>query len=461
MDINVNELQKQLEGSLARHKVAGASVALFHKGKLITAVAGVTNVNTGVAITTDTVMHIGSITKVFNATLVMQLVDEGLIDLDQPVLRYLPDLRLKDLEALERITVKMLLNHTSGIDGAQNLVASGHDEDTIEKVVARMGELGQLFGPGTEYSYCNSAAVIAGYLVQRLTGESWYAVMRDRIFRPLEMRHAVTLPEEALLYRASVGHFLDANLKRLVRTSSAFLPLSFAPAGVATMMSATDLIAFARAHMAKGMGANGVRILTDRSANAMQQVTVNNKEKGYVNHDVGIGWMIQGTVLHHGGGAPGAGAMLYVHQQQEWAAAILTNAAHGMSLMRELMEPWVDEVANDKPLATPDLQLPSQPVQIDSRKYVGVYEDSTLRYRVSDTQDGLVLTRQAKSRWYAIISLEETSPARLIPLGDEKFVLAAEGNGPFDGPSMVTFRNPDSNGQMRHLGRWSLYLRVQ
>jgi len=77
--------------------------------------AGVTNSTTGVEITPDTVLHIGSITKVLTATLVMQLVDEGRVQLDAPLKRYIPEFQLADRSAAERITVEMLLNHTSGI----------------------------------------------------------------------------------------------------------------------------------------------------------------------------------------------------------------------------------------------------------------------------------------------------------------------------------------------------------
>ena len=82
MKIDESDLQQSLEESVARNKVAGASIAVLWDGQLTTAAAGVINVTTGVKLTTETVMHIGSITKVFNATLVMQLVDEGKVDLD-------------------------------------------------------------------------------------------------------------------------------------------------------------------------------------------------------------------------------------------------------------------------------------------------------------------------------------------------------------------------------------------
>src|SRR4029453_10307064 len=115
MRIIKSELRASLQECLQRHHVPGGSVAVYHAGELTAVASGIANITTGVEVTPDTVMHIGSITKNFHATLVVQLGDEGRIDLEERVLKYLPDLKLQDREALEQITVKMLLNHTSGI----------------------------------------------------------------------------------------------------------------------------------------------------------------------------------------------------------------------------------------------------------------------------------------------------------------------------------------------------------
>src|SRR5688572_29979521 len=100
MKIGKDDLQAMLAEGFVRRQVPGVSVAVLHEGELITATAGVINVDTGVEVTPDTVMHIGSIAKVFTATLIMQLVDAGTVNLDERVVRYLPDLRLRDREAL-------------------------------------------------------------------------------------------------------------------------------------------------------------------------------------------------------------------------------------------------------------------------------------------------------------------------------------------------------------------------
>jgi CubicO group peptidase (beta-lactamase class C family) len=107
-----NDLGTRLAASIQKHNVPGASAALFRAGRWEVAAAGVTNVTTGVDVTTETVMHIGSIAKVLNATLVMQLVDEGRVELGAPLKPYLPDVQVADRDATNLITVEMLLNHT-------------------------------------------------------------------------------------------------------------------------------------------------------------------------------------------------------------------------------------------------------------------------------------------------------------------------------------------------------------
>lgn len=467
MMISRDDLQALLEQGLSRHQVPGASVAVFHEGVLTTAAAGIANVSTGVEVTPQTVMHIGSITKVLNATLIMQLVDEGKVDLEERVVRYLPGLRLKDREALKRITVMMLLNHTSGIDGDM-LPDHGHDEETIEKGIERFAGLGQIFSPGAECSYCNPATVIAGYLAQRLTGESWYRLMHERIFRPLGMEHAAALPEEALLHRASVGHYLRPNAGQgPTRTSFAFLPLSFAPAGTTLMMSAGDLVAFARAHMSDGCGANGARILSADSATLMRQMRVLNKGKGYTYSDgVGIGWLVfENGMLNHPGGGPGIVSVLYVYPERGFAAAILTNAEHGLTLIHEIMGPWLDEFGGLKLFGKAAVQVPREPPTIDHGKYVGLYEDIITRHTVSQSGTGLTLSSQAKFAPYESISTAPTPAARLLPLGDDQFTLGAAEGGTVDTTDafrIVTFRNRNGQGQYQHLGNsLRLYPRVR
>jgi CubicO group peptidase (beta-lactamase class C family) len=436
-----DELQARVEAAIAKHKVPGASVALFKDGKLETAAAGVVNVATGVPTTPDTVMHIGSITKTLNTTLVMQLVDEGRLALDQPVRKYLPDFRVADPSATERITVKMLLNHTSGINGELTPEA-GHDQERIVDGIGRIAKMDQLHAPGADMSYCNPAMVVAGYLAQRVTGKSWYDLMKERLFGPLEMTHSIVVPEDALLYRASVGHFLNPADGTNTRTSFAFLPLSYAPAGATAMLSATDLVTFARAHLNDGVGPNGKQILSAAGAQAMRVKTAHYQGAGFT--DFGLGWQLMPNgILTHGGGGPGILSTLYLHPASGTAIAVLTNAAHGNAvtaeLVRPLVESWGGRIASD---VAADLVKQATDAPVDPAPYVGTYEGIATAVRIIPQGTGIALTTRSKFKIYDSTSLAETKPVVLRPIKDGQFAL---------GTAVISFVNPDRAGKMGHI----------
>lgn len=443
-------LASRLAASIQKHKVPGASAAVFRAGQWEVAAAGVTNVTTGVDVTAETVMHIGSITKVLNATLVMQLVDEGRVELAAPLKRYLPDFQVADRNASQRITVEMLLNHTSGIDG-EFFPDAGPDAQRIEDVIPRIALRGQIHAPGAELSYCNSGAVLAGYLAQRLLGKSWYTLIEERIFKPLELQHSVVQPANALLHRAAVGHFLN-NDGTNTRASFTFLNPSFAPAGTTAMLAAKDLAAFALAHMNDGVGTNGHRLLSAASARRMRQQTA--AWRGVGGGGFGLGWMNvdKGIVVHDGGG-PGIASWIYADPAAKIVAAVLTNGAHGGAVVGDITAPLY-EAAGAKPFQADALELEKRATgtQVDPRPYVGEYENVALVLRVIPYQGGIAIRVRPKMRLYETDTLEESPPDPLRPMGDGHFTSARR---------FVTFLNPGPDGRMQHLAsRLRLHKRI-
>lgn len=446
-----NALQARLDETRERHGIAGVSVALYEEGELSTAVSGVTNVTTGIPVTVDTVMHIGSITKILNATLLMQVVDEGLVELDRPVLEYLPDLRLADMAALERMTVAMLVNHQSGIDGVI-LPDQGPDRERIADAVERFGDLGQIHEPGKDVSYCNVACVIAGYLCERVKGRSWYTLVEDQIFKPLEMDHAIVQPANALLHRSSVGHYLDPAGGKPFRTSFPFLPQSFAPAGATAMMTATDLVTFARMHLQNGVGPNGTRLLSEASAKLMRQKT--GTYGGPIKFTFGLGWMLhEPEMVGHGGGGPGILSHLIADPATDSAIAILTNNAEGLPVIEEMTADFLTtrggKRMNEEQYAVPARQsvagIPD--TSIDIAPFVGTYDGVTTRFVVEQIDGALVLSVREKTAYYETMITSPVS-APLYPVEDGVFIV---GEGiPFFENRPVGFINPEGDGRMQH-----------
>ena len=276
----------------ARHRVPGAQLGILRcsdsrADELVEAVHGVLSMRTGAPVTSDALFQIGSITKVWTATLVMQLVDEGLLDLDSPVVRVLPELRLSDAEVTRRVTLRHLLTHTSGIDG-DVFTDTGRGDDCLERYVALLADVAQNHPLGETWSYCNSGYSLLGRIIEKVTGDTWDKALRERLFTPLGLAHTVTLPEEALLHAAAVGHVEEEGQQHVAPVWG--LMRSVGPAGL-IVSNAADLLAFARLHLAGGRAGDGSRLLSEASASAMADWQADLPDPYILGDSWGLGWI--------------------------------------------------------------------------------------------------------------------------------------------------------------------------
>lgn len=435
-----------LEAARLKHGVPGVSAAFYEGGVLRAAAGGVANLSTGVAMSTETLAHIGSITKTLNATILMQLVDEGKVALDRKLIEYWPDFRVEDDEATRAISVEMLVNHTSGIDGTL-LPDLGHDEETIEKTARRFAHVRQVHAPAHGRSYCNAGTVLAGYLAQRITGTGWYDLVKERIFKPLGMEHAAVLPEDALLHRTSVGHFRDGPTGRLKRSSHLFLPIGYASAGSTAMMSASALLTFARMHLGNGAAHNGARLLSTESAVRMRAPSP--PIDGPAAFDCGIGWIRnKAEVVQHGGGGPGIVSCLFVHVPSQTAAAVLTNAEYGIDVIADLINPFMKEHAGFEPFPLPPKPVRVAPANLE--RYVGRYENSSDVHEFSLVDGSLMWSAHSQHRFYDSSRLDAPPPTRLVPAEGGVF-LGHRGHGlAARDCAVIGFADPDADGKFRY-----------
>ena len=169
----------------------------YGKDKLTSAAYGVRNSETQEPLSADDLFEIGSISKNFTATTLLLLQEEGKIDLDQTIDKWFPDFEKGDI-----ITVRMLLNHTSGIQEQNNY---GNPEDAVEEVNGHFN-----FEPGTDWSYCNTNFILAGLIINKVTGKEAHEVIREKILEPLEMTHTFMKNyEEYPLEEKARGHAFD------------------------------------------------------------------------------------------------------------------------------------------------------------------------------------------------------------------------------------------------------------
>lgn len=420
-------------------EVTGASFAYWDGNDMHHAVGGLRNSVTGDRVTLDTLMHIGSITKVLNATLFMQLVDDGLVALDDLVSKHLPELRLGDPQALSSMTCRMLLNHTNGID-YDCPAYRDFDEQRIDNAIEDCAYRPQLHAPGDATAYSNIGTVIAGYIAQKLRGEGWYSLVKTRIFEPLGLHHSLADITEVPRFRVSVGDQVDEQGK-LVQSAKPFLSLSFAPAGATVMMTAADLVMFARALINGGVGVNGTRILSQASASLMAQ-----ESTGFISPytwRVGLGWMmLPSGVLFHGGGGPGVSSTLYADPASGRVFALLTNCskqgAFDANLVEPILESWGSTVESLAPVEG----------AFDTTAYEGVYENQLYRFDVYRNGGRLLAKMTSMHELYETDNAQ--SPIfELERVNDQLFQMSLNG---LVYPYPMAFVQPDAAGKMQRLG---------
>jgi D-alanyl-D-alanine carboxypeptidase len=196
---------------------------------------------------------VASQTKAFVSTIVLQLVAEGRVALDAPVARYLPRL----LPDGDRITVRQLLNHTSGLydpqvevyQTLQDIYDLRFEHWTPRQVVALSVAHGLLFPPGSAFSYSNINYVVAGLLVERVTGTSIVRQLQRRLIRPLGLRHSWFPTDTAALPPPRLhGHMpLDTEPPLVDADITRFNPSFFWASG-ALVSNVDDLDRFGRQH---------------------------------------------------------------------------------------------------------------------------------------------------------------------------------------------------------------------
>jgi len=426
--IDAAHWQRRLARLAERHKVPGAQLGILRLGsggaadELVEAAYGVLNVRSGAPVRTDALFQIGSITKVWTATVAMMLVDDGLLDLDTPVAEVLPELRLADPEVTKSVTPRHLLNHTSGIDG-DVFTDTGRGDECLERYVDVLGEAGQNHPLGATWSYCNSGFSLLGRVIEKITGKTWDQAMRDRLFTPLGLTHTVTLPEEALLFAAATGH--DERDGETVPAQAWGLPRAIGPAGLVTS-TAKDVLAFARMHLKGGVAADGTRVLNEETCAETTTLQAELPDKIVLGDSWGLGWIRFGwdghRLLGHDGNTLGQAAFLRVLPDEGLAVTLLTNGGHTRDLYEELYREIFAEVAG---VTMPDsFTPPAEPATVDATPYVGVYERTGVRVDITNGADGPRLQTTLTGP-LAELEPDPVQEYTLVPVGPALFAIRA------------------------------------
>jgi CubicO group peptidase (beta-lactamase class C family) len=200
-----------VEAERATQRVPGVGVAIVRGGE-VTKLAGygLANVEHQVPVRADTIFQSGSVGKQFTAAAVMLQVEDGKLSLDDPLTRFYPDAP----PGWSRITIRNLLNHTSGIAdyGSANV---DYRKDYGEDAFARVAfALPLEFPPGTRFSYSNTGYALLGFIVRKVSGRFYGDVLAERVFAPLGMNTARVIGEADIVPNRAAGYELvDGQLK--------------------------------------------------------------------------------------------------------------------------------------------------------------------------------------------------------------------------------------------------------
>ena len=190
-------INRFISTQMARHRLPGLAVAIT-RGDEIVLVRGYGEARDGEPINGQTQFRIASLSKSFTALAVLQLVEAGKMELDAPVNRYLPEFVLSSSSVSERITVRQLLNHTSGLADTGFVSGLGGQQQTLADRVASLRDARFVDPPGTAFHYFDPNYQVLARLVEVVSGQPFDAYLRQHVFRPLDMRDSVSAPTSML-----------------------------------------------------------------------------------------------------------------------------------------------------------------------------------------------------------------------------------------------------------------------
>jgi CubicO group peptidase (beta-lactamase class C family) len=448
------ELQQKVDELAGELEVPGVAVGVLHDGVESYAFHGVTSVENPLSVDASTFFQFGSTGKTYTATALMRLVEQGRVELDAPVRRYVPELTLKDPQVAETVTVGHLLNHTAGWEG-DLMDDTGSGDDALARYVQRMGELEQSRPPGVAVSYNNASLSLAGHVLERVLGTTYEQAIRDLVLDPLGLTQTLFFPNEVMTRRFAVGHTRHEDGRITVARPWA-LPRSGNPAGG---MSATarDQLAWARFHLSDGRADDGERILSEQTLRLMQQPTVQMLGSALGDY-VGISWLLRDVggvrLVGHGGTTIGQYSEFTMVPERGFALISMTNCGPNGSEFNHHLQSW----ALGFYLGLDD----SEPEAIDAPPevlagYVGRYETVAAVCEVTAGDGRLAVNVSIKPAAAAVMresgeEVPEEQPA--IPLGllaadSDQFVVP---DGPAKGMRGFFTRGGDGEVDAVHLG---------
>lgn len=364
------EVDSTIAELMTLYDVPGVSVAIVQNDAILYSKGyGLGDTTSGQRVDDRTAFGLGSVTKSITALGVQLLVEEGKLDLDRPIINYLPDLKLSDEKAQNTLALRQLLSHTSGLSpvdtGAAVLVASKVSRAEFIQMLATFPLIG---APGETFAYANQNFVLAGLVIERVTGQSWEEFTQARILQALKLENAsfdqVGLKKSD---NAAAPHDLDV-LKGMIPVDYTLNLSAIGPAA-SLNASALDMAAYALFQL-NGRTTGGTLNLTDERLTEMHSAVIQLDSSTYASEAAvatpeaqpsttddaslltdtgyGLGWFTERyrdlNLVQHGGNIVGYSSSITLVPEKKLGIVILTNANYA-NLMIDAVRLRLIEIA--------------------------------------------------------------------------------------------------------------------
>ena len=423
------ELAARVEQAMAAYSVPGVAIGVVDADGPRAWGFGVTNVDHPLPVDPDTVFEIASITKTMTATVAARLAAAGRLDLDAPVRRYLPEFAVADATVGGSVTVRDLFTHTAGWFG-EYLAPTGKGDDAIAKAVASMATLEQVAPVGT-FSYNNVSLIVAGRVIEVVSGRAYRDAVRELLFEPLEMDHSAFDAADVLYERVAAGHTVRDGKAVRVRNRLSDSSSGDPVGGVRSTVN--DLLRYARFHLGDGTAPDRTALLPAGALRAMRDPRLPTGQLS----SVGLSWFLDDrggtTVASHGGATVAHMSQLALVPDRGAGLVVLTNGANGVRLCADLQEWLLRDWLGLPARATPAI-LERQP---DLAPYAGRYWAPLSDIGLS-AEDGALVMRIT---WKGSVAERPTPPPLALAFTGADTVMAAATS---DAPPVGDFlRNAD------------------
>jgi CubicO group peptidase (beta-lactamase class C family) len=422
-----------VQDQMKKYGIAGAGVAVFSANEvLLQGGFGMADLKTGRPIQDQTVFRLASISKVFTALAIMQLIDQGKIRVEAPVSMYLPDFNPPNPQGYRDICISDLLTHTSGLIDVFDNGDCCSSPKPMREVIALLNAETRSLPPGLRKIYSNAGYALLGCVIEAASGKSYSDYVQQHLLTPLQMEHSSVSADPRRAADRVKGYLSDS-------TEYEMPALRDLAAG-AIEGSLPDMVRFGQMLLNQGQTAQGVRIVSEKSfrqmaGNQLGHVALTDMEQfGYglfikplgTDHDADIG-----PGIGHAGNMRNHHSLLMVYPKINLGILILSNSEQGntfsnvaaIGLVRQYLRYFLDmNPAKANPQHYPEGVL--QADGIDHQRISGIYggggadyvhlkriNDKKLRFRQAGNT--LVLRRQADHTYTVKYRLLKCIPVKV------------------------------------------------